>query len=41
MREAGGDLLPDVVSYNTCIKACGQTGMVAEALQVMHTPVLG
>ena len=34
MREAGGELLPDVVSYNTCIKACGQAGRVTEALQV-------
>ena len=33
MREAGGELLPDVVSFNTCIKACGQASMIAEALQ--------
>ena len=35
MREVGGALLPDLVSYNTCIKACGQAAMVTEAMQVM------
>ena len=35
MGEVGDELLPDVVSYNTCIKACGQAGLVNEAMQVV------
>ena len=34
MTEAGGEVSPDVVSYNTCLKACGSAGRLEHALQV-------
>jgi hypothetical protein len=36
MREAGGDVSPDVVSFNTCIKACGSANELPQALKVPH-----
>ena len=34
MVEAGKQVLPDVVSYNTVIKACVGAGEILKALQV-------
>ena len=31
---AGGEVLPDTVSYNTALKACGNAMQLQEALQV-------
>ena len=38
MSKAGGDLSPDVVSFNTCIKACGSADQLPQALKVPFTP---
>jgi len=37
MSEAGGEISPDVVSFNTCIKACGSANQLPQALQVPAT----
>ena len=31
---AGGEVMPDTVSYNTALKACGNAMQLQEALQV-------
>lgn len=38
MWEAGPHLLPDTVSYNAAIKACGAAGQVPTAMQVSIAP---
>lgn len=39
MTAAGGDVSPDVVSYNTCLKACGSAAKLDRAIQVRHSQV--
>ena len=34
MRTAGGEVMPDTVSYNTALKACGNAMQLQEALEV-------
>ena len=34
MTEAGGEVSPDVVSYNTCLKACGSAAKLDQGIQV-------
>ncbi len=38
MLEAGGEVSPDVVSFNTCIKACGSANELPQALKVPYPP---
>ena len=37
---AGGEVMPDTVSYNTALKACGNAMQLQEALQV-RSPATG
>jgi hypothetical protein len=34
MAGAGGELTPDIVSYNTVMKACGNAAQIDAAFQV-------
>ena len=34
MTVTNGEVNPDVVSYNTCLKACGSAGKLDQAIQV-------
>lgn len=40
MMGIGGSITPDVVSFNTCLKACGSAGMLSSAIWVCFTPKL-
>lgn len=34
MGDAGGDVAPDTVSYNTVLKACGNAQQLDKAMEV-------
>lgn len=39
MWECGGEVIPDIVSYNTVLKACGESGHKQHALLVFRIMV--